>query len=82
MKRQMKVYFTDRVPPTKPEQCLILHPKILNLSGIPLSKKQIELLSKDLKFTSILKPNIPEIKKDRRFQKKTKGKRVFWRWKW
>ena len=31
--RQKKVYFTDRVPPTKPE------PKILNLSGIPLSKK-------------------------------------------
>ena len=47
----------------KPDQRVILHPKILNLSVMPLCKKQIKLLSKTLKFTPTPKPNIPGIKK-------------------
>ena len=34
------------------------------MSGIPLSKNQIKLLSKGLKFTPIPRPNIPETKRD------------------
>ena len=65
----------------KPEQHLILHPKLLNLSGIALSKNQIKLLSKGLKFTPTPKPNIPEIKRDiEDFTKKLRlSKRAFFR---
>ena len=48
----------------KPKQCLILHPKILNFQGIPLSKNQIKLLSKRLKFTPTPKINTSDIKLD------------------
>ena len=41
-----------------------MHLKILNLLGTALSKNQIKLLSKGLKFTQTPKPNIPEIKRD------------------
>ena len=41
-----------------------MHLKILNLSGILLSKSQIKLLSKGLKFNPTPKPDIPEIKRD------------------
>ena len=34
------------------------------MSGIPLSKNQIKLLSKGLTFIPTQKPNIPEIKRD------------------
>ena len=46
----------------KPAQRLILHPQILNLLGITLSKNQIKLKSKGLIFTPTLKTNTPEIK--------------------
>ena len=48
----------------KQEQCLILHPKILNLLGIPLCTNQIKLLSKGLKLKPTPRPNIPKIKGD------------------
>lgn len=48
----------------KPKQHLILHPKILNLQGIPLSKNQIKLLTKRLKFTPTPKINTSDIKLD------------------
>ena len=54
---------------------LILHPKLLNLLGIPSSKNQIKLLNKGLKFTPTSKPKIPEMKKRyKRFHKEAKAK--------
>ena len=55
---------------------LILHPKLLNLLGIPSSKNQIKLLNKGLKFTPTSKPKIPEMKKRyKRFHKEGKAKK-------
>ena len=48
----------------KPEQRLILHQKISNLSGITSSKNQIKLLSKGLKLSPTPEPVIPETKRD------------------
>ena len=66
-------------PDGKPEQ----QPKILILSGIPLSKNQRKLLNKGLTFALTPKPNMPVNKKRyRRFHKKTKAKKVFFcKWK-
>ena len=43
---------------------LIIHPNVLNLSSVSLTPSQIQILSKDLKFTPTPQRNLPEMEKD------------------
>ena len=54
-----------------------MHPKILNLSGIPLCTNQIKLLNKGLKFTTTPRPNIPKTKGDIEDLQGNKGSESF-----
>ena len=57
---------------------VLLYCESRQLSGMPLSKNQIKLLNKGLKFTPTPKSNIPEIKRDTEdFTRKLKLRKFF-----